>query len=260
MKCSNCGESLEYKHVYPVDRDLAETWELSSGYLHLFNEREGLICVHCGVNKRAQSLAQAVLVSKYGFGASSLKDWVKEANKRNLKVCELNSCHELHKTLKFLKKLTYAEYGTKTEQNIEKLTYSDSMFDLVLHSETLEHVNDPGAAMDECRRVLRPDGLVIFTTPIIWSRHTRRRATIDKGKIKYLLPASHHGYKTDDYLVYHEYGSNIAELLGCKVMYAESAYQAYVFSCGKERDSITLLNKIRYKAAESRAVRKVSRA
>lgn len=254
--CYNCGSDTDYNHVYPVDEQLIKTWELSPRLAALFNEREGLICVECGVNKRAQGLAQAILASKYGYGQKSLRDWVRVANEKGLKVCELNSCHNLHETLKDLKGLTYSEFGTPTEQNIEALTYDDGSFDIVLHSETLEHVSDPRKAMDECRRVLKSDGVVLFTTPVIWNRKTRRRATMEQGKgIKKHLPASYHGYSTDDYLVFQEYGSDIDTILGATVALRDSSHQNFVFYSGKEPATISYLMKQVLKIAERRAER-----
>ena len=46
-------------------------------------------------------------------------------------------------------------------------------YDLVVHSDTLEHVPDPVRALQECRRVLRPLGACCFTVPIVVGRLTR---------------------------------------------------------------------------------------
>ena len=50
-------------------------------------------------------------------------------------------------------------------EDLTRLTYSDASFDLVLTSETLEHVPDLEAALREIRRVLVPGGRHIFTIP-----------------------------------------------------------------------------------------------
>ena len=59
--------------------------------------------------------------------------------------------------------LTYAEYP---EEDVMALSYADASFDLVLTSDTLEHVEDPMKGMEEIRRVLRPGGRHVFTVPI----------------------------------------------------------------------------------------------
>lgn len=45
------------------------------------------------------------------------------------------------------------------------LPYGDGEFDLVTCFEAIEHVSDPGRVLDELRRVLRPDGVVVLSTP-----------------------------------------------------------------------------------------------
>jgi SAM-dependent methyltransferase len=254
--CSNCGVSAPYRHVYPIDDALRRTWGLSSTLTDLFNRREGSICPHCGVNLRGQGLAEAILASKYGFDETSLKAWVRAANAERLAVCEINQCHELHHTLTGLQNLTYAEYGTSTQQNIEKMTYEDNSFDLLLHSETLEHVNDSAAAADECRRVIKPSGLVLFTVPVIWSRATRRRADAEGDAIEHLLEPSYHGRQDAGYLVVYEYGRDLDAVLRVSLNWADWRHQNYVFGSGKAPSKIGSLTKLRLvmleKLAEAR--------
>lgn len=75
-------------------------------------------------------------------------------------------------------------------------------YDLVVHSDTLEHVPDPVKGLAECRRILRRGGACCFTVPIIVSRLSRTR----QG-----LPPSYHGNPSDpqdDYRVWTEYGAD----------------------------------------------------
>jgi SAM-dependent methyltransferase len=243
--CYNCGGRSPYRRIHPIDDALQRTWGISDRLARQFNRREGSICPDCGVNLRAQGLARAILKSKYGFGKASLKEWVQAANVEGLQVCELNSCHELHQTLTKLRKLTYAEYGTDSQQNIEGMTYPSDTFDLFLHSETVEHVNNPALAADECRRVIKPHGLVLFTTPVIWNRTTRRRARRDGERIHHILERSYHEQPSDDYLVFFEYGRDIDRLLGVSLSLADWRNQNYVFSSGKVRSTIKPATKVK---------------
>lgn len=51
------------------------------------------------------------------------------------------------------------------------LPFRDGAFDTVLCTQVLEHVEDPGAAVAEMVRVLRPGGKLIVTVPQAWFLH-----------------------------------------------------------------------------------------
>ena len=95
------------------------------------------------------------------------------------------------------------------------MTYDDTSLDLVLTSETLEHVPDLMLALSEIHRVLRPGGQHIFTTPVVSDgRATRRRARIVDGHVDHLLPPSYHGplgTSNADRLVFFEFGDDLVE-------------------------------------------------
>jgi SAM-dependent methyltransferase len=42
---------------------------------------------------------------------------------------------------------------------------------LVLCTQVLEHVADPGDVLRECRRILEPDGRIALTVPLVWQLH-----------------------------------------------------------------------------------------
>ena len=84
-----------------------------------------------------------------------------------------------------------------------RLPFHDRAFDVVVHSDTLEHVREPMEALAECARVVAPRGACVFTVPVRVARQTRSR----RG-----LPASYHGNpdcRDADFLVHTEYGSDV---------------------------------------------------
>ena len=81
------------------------------------------------------------------------------------------------------------------------LVFEDASWDLVVHSDTLEHVQHPVRGLSECRRVLKPHGACAFTVPLIVDRLTISR----EG-----LPPSYHGSPDNpaDCLVHSEFGAD----------------------------------------------------
>jgi len=72
----------------------------------------------------------------------------------------------------------------------EPLPFADTVFDLVLCAETLEHVRDVQLLLSEARRVLRPGGSLALTTPA-HGRLTAARAAV-RGFEEVFDPLSPH--------------------------------------------------------------------
>jgi len=53
----------------------------------------------------------------------------------------------------------------------EQLPFADSSFDLVLCTQALEHVADPGAVLAEVHRVLAPGGTALVSVPAVFLYH-----------------------------------------------------------------------------------------
>lgn len=51
----------------------------------------------------------------------------------------------------------------------------DNSFDAAICTAVLEHLEEPEAALRECRRVLKPGGTAIYTAPFIWHLHEEPR-------------------------------------------------------------------------------------
>jgi 2-polyprenyl-3-methyl-5-hydroxy-6-metoxy-1,4-benzoquinol methylase len=56
------------------------------------------------------------------------------------------------------------------EIDVHALPFPDGSFDLVVHSDTLEHVERPVRALAECKRVLVAGGFCAFTIPVVVGR------------------------------------------------------------------------------------------
>jgi SAM-dependent methyltransferase len=177
--------------------NLIQEWELKPEEADYINRQQGFHCQACGSNLRSMALALA-LMSCFQFSGTFLA-FVKQTEIQHLKVLEVNEAGFL---TQFLSALPGHVLKTYPETDMMALNFGDANFDVVCHSDTLEHVPCPVKGLSECHRILKPGGVLAFTVPIVINRLTRSR----QG-----LSSSYHGYpdgdKTD-FLVYTEYGSD----------------------------------------------------
>ena len=218
--CSVCGVTTRFRR---------NSWVLPRELMHVappgLADRESLFCSSCGSSMRVRVLAD-VLLLHYADTAGSIRALVEEDGFRGLDVLELNAVGRMHPLLAPLPQLTYAEYP---DQDIQALTYPDASFDLVLTSETLEHVPDFRQALRETRRVLRPGGRHVFTVPL----DSRLEHTCSREG----LPPVHHGRgggpysvvtRRNDMVVYTDFGLDLPRLL------EEAGFEAEVHGTGAE--------------------------
>lgn len=66
------------------------------------------------------------------------------------------------------------------------LPFADQSFDLIWSSEVIEHLEDPAASLAELRRVIRPGGDIILTTPnsYMWLFRLIARAGLTPQRIQ----------------------------------------------------------------------------
>jgi 2-polyprenyl-3-methyl-5-hydroxy-6-metoxy-1,4-benzoquinol methylase len=64
-----------------------------------------------------------------------------------------------------LARATVSEGVTCQLGDVAELSFADDSFDAVVCFEVIEHVDDPDRVLDEFARVLRPDGLLIVSSP-----------------------------------------------------------------------------------------------
>jgi SAM-dependent methyltransferase len=203
--CEVCGAAARFvRNSWVISR------ELRDAYPPELVDRETLLCSSCGSSRRVRRLAR-VLLEHYADAAEFIAALVLEAPFRSLRIAEINAVGRMHPFLGAHPGLRYSEYP---EEDLQALSYEDRSFDLVLTSDTLEHVPDPMRALREIRRVLRPGGRHIFTVPV----HPRRETTRSREG----LPPEHHGRgggpfslvtRKADLLAHTDFGVDLPDLL-----------------------------------------------
>jgi SAM-dependent methyltransferase len=192
--CAVCGAS-EFQPRQVLWQALIDEWELRPDEAAYVDTQQGTVCRGCGSNVRSIALAAALCRSARFNG--TLDAWI--ASSPRLSLLEINEAGTLHARLR---QLPGHAFGAWPDVDLQALCFADGTFDRIVHSDTLEHVPDPLAALRQMHRVLRPDGAAVFTVPIIVARMTRSRTG---------LAPSYHGdpaNATPDLLVHTEFGAD----------------------------------------------------
>ncbi|WP_459555470.1 methyltransferase domain-containing protein [Lacunimicrobium album] len=169
--CPICGGS-HFTNQEVLWQELIQKWELAPHEVDYINRQQGRTCDSCGVNWRSLALASAIM-AEFGF-EGLFHDFVTSPAIRNVKTLEINGAGMLSPWLAAFPLHTRVDYPSV---DMQKMPFADGSFDLVIHSDTLEHVPDPLAGLSECRRILSKHGRCIFTIPIIVGRLTRASNT-----------------------------------------------------------------------------------
>lgn len=178
---------------------LIDRWLLSKQEVAYINRQQGYRCDGCGARLRSMGLA-AWLLGYLNWSGPLDRAVVEQGAKSNVKILEVNEAGQLHS---HLIKLPGHRFGAYPEVDMEKMPFANEEFDIILHSDTLEHVGDYMQALMECCRVLRYGGVCAFTVPCVVDRDTRTTKTSLK---------TYHGHayeRSDDFLVRTEFGKDI---------------------------------------------------
>jgi SAM-dependent methyltransferase len=194
LVCGVCGgtEFSDRRILWP---SLITEWQLSPVEVDYVDRQQGTTCNKCGSNLRSIALANAIRAHLQN--KSLLQEIVEQRTCDS--ILEINEAGSLSPLLHRFNGHVLASYP---EVDIHCLPYADASFDLVVHSDTLEHVDNPVHALAECRRVLKPGGGLCFTIPIIVDRMSRDRAGL--GKSYHGSPAT----PSDDFAVRTEFGAD----------------------------------------------------
>jgi len=196
MQCGVCGGTRFTRHRILWDQ-LVNDWQISKAEAAYIDRQQGETCDQCGANLRSVALANAVRA--FLCTKAFLREAAVSHMGANITILEINEAGSLTPVLKNLGRYVYGAYP---EIDMHALPYGDSTFDVVIHSDTLEHVKNPVHALTECHRVLKAGGALCFTVPMIVGRLSRSRDGLSK---------SYHGTPAnlaDDFVVQTEFGAD----------------------------------------------------
>lgn len=188
-----------------------------------FSLRES-ICGICGASRRSRDLGTAI---QRTYGLNALGSLAKQlSGLSELSIFEAQADGPLHQVLRLLPRYQCAEFfdgiprgGTNAAgvrcEDLERLTFANNCFDLVITQDVFEHVANPQEAFREIARVLKPGGYHIFTVPLHEGHNTLTRVEMINGQAAHLMPAVYHGdpLRAAGSLVYTDFGDDLPNLL-----------------------------------------------
>jgi len=202
IKCNVCGNQAK---VWYEMLSVKERREHKVGLL-----RETLECLNCLSRMRYRIMAHGMLNefgSRFGINAASIADV--GAQLKNIDILDTDAFSPVARILRDNKSYKMSSYlpdrpfGLLKDQDIynidlQKISFPDMSFDIILTSDVMEHVRSFDAANREIFRCLKPGGAHIFTVPFHepepWTRTLVDTSTADDI---YLEPPQLHG---DDHL------------------------------------------------------------
>ncbi len=210
LGCPACG-GREFLRHRVIHTELASSWRLNQWEREWFDEREGHVCRNCEMSMRVRSIAWTIRALNLNFA--------------EIDVLHINQINNLSPLLSDARSLCETGFNPQVEpgadlggllnQDLCNLTFPDQTYDLVIHSETLEHVSDYRRALAEVTRVLKPGGLQIYTVPLLHNRRTAQRVRYrGDGTVEHRRPPSFHGLEAEDLVVWEFGGSFIRERSG----------------------------------------------
>ena len=177
--------------------------------------RDHLLCSKCGSIPRERALA--LLLERHFPNWRSLNIHESSPGNRGISPKLKHECVNYTATQFFPgKPLGQLFHGFQNE-NLEKQTFADGTFDLVVTLDVMEHVNEPELVFSEVARSLKSGGAYLFTVPTYKERTTgeRRARYMTDGTVEHLAKPEYHGNPISDAgsLVTFHYGYDLPDLI-----------------------------------------------
>ena len=184
-----------------------------SVFVRLNDSMLGVRCMICGAAPIATAMAKVLTNYKPGF--------------KNKRIYELSArgafCEFLNRNVE---DVVFSEYMENVQpgdslngvlcQDVQRLTFNDGEFDICTSTEVFEHVPDDVKGFSEIYRVLKEDGVFIFTVPRYEKAKTVSRAVMEDGEVRHLLDPEYHDDSirgAGKVLVFRDYGLDIVNKL-----------------------------------------------
>jgi SAM-dependent methyltransferase len=228
--CPICGNKSTPLYEFP---DIPLRIEHKIGVL-----RETLQCKHCVASMRQRSLAVALLGflnTRWSSELDSIADLASHGLD-GLRVLDSDNFSAISKLLRSTTGYTRCSYfpnkpfGSCLDSNyfnedLQRLSFPDGTYDIVLTSDVMEHVRDCASAHREIFRVLKLGGAYIFTVPFdLNAEEDIRLVDTSTEKDVYLCKPQIHGDPlSGGVLAYRVFGRSLIrelELLGFAVEFS----------------------------------------
>jgi len=179
---------------------------LRTGPVSKEGARESLACPNCGCTSRQRAVG-----------------WAVRGRARDAMIYQVGQDNLSPLLKRWCAKLVISELVERpgcVQQNIEKLTFEDNLFDIVICSDVLEHVRDYERALSELVRVTRKGGVIAITVPAAPQRNQHflyylRGPTPDKDVWAANTPVHHDPLNPEGCRVYRHFGY---DALCCELM------------------------------------------
>jgi SAM-dependent methyltransferase len=196
------------------------TFDVTSVWL-----RDGLICGQCGSIPRVRAISHVIDLVVPDWPRKSI--W--EMAPFGAASDRLRERGEDYTQSHFWPEVPLGTYqGDVRCEDVERLTFDDESFDLVVSQDVFEHVM-------EVARVLRPGGLHIFTVPRKRELLTSRpRAVRPNLEIIHLEEPEYHGNPVDPSgsLVTFDWGLDLERFIGASAPFETLSYRVESFHLG----------------------------
>jgi SAM-dependent methyltransferase len=158
------------------------------------------LCIRCGSGSRHRHVAKNILHAFRDRGISKLSDFSK---RDDVFVFNTSSQCPIAKKMGASKNIVVSEYFDDCKpgefnngilcQDLEHLTFADEQFDLIVSEDVFEHVKDWRKGFLEVHRVLKKNGVHVFSIPFYFDRKTEELFTFENATRRLREPIEYHG-------------------------------------------------------------------